>query len=131
MNGLADGVMRLLIVDDHPVSRHGLRQLLSRETDILVVGEAADGQQAVDQVRRTVPHVVLMDIRMPVLDGIAATRKICAECPHVVVLGMSMGPEDQRGPEMLHAGAVECIDKGDWHAITAAIRRWIKRQEPA
>src|SRR5690242_16738555 len=72
----ATGVIHVLIVDDHTLLREGLRQLLELEEDIKVAGEAADGFAALDQIRQYQPDVILMDIRLPVMDGIALTRQI-------------------------------------------------------
>jgi len=75
-----------LIVDDHEVVREGLRLSLSRTPHIRVVGEAADGRTAIDLVERRRPNVVLMDVRMPVLDGLEATKELTAKDPSVAVL---------------------------------------------
>ncbi len=122
------GPIRVLIVDDHVVPRAGLRRLLSREPDILVVGEAIHGQQALEVLAQKAPHVVLMDIRMPIMNGIAATRIIGAEHEHVHVIGMSFGPADEDAPAMCQAGAALCIDKGDMRALLAAIHGWRDEQ---
>jgi CheY-like chemotaxis protein len=79
--------IRVLIADDHPIVRAGLAAVLAREKDIQVVGEAADGQRAVALTRERQPDVVLMDLRMPVLDGIAAIDVITRELPCTRVLG--------------------------------------------
>jgi DNA-binding NarL/FixJ family response regulator len=81
-------VIRLLLVDDEELVRSGLRMILQSSGDIEVVAEAADGAQAVEQVRRHRPDVVLMDIRMPTLDGLAATRELTAlpDPPRIIVL---------------------------------------------
>jgi len=80
--------IRILIVDDHPVVRDGLKGMLSGLSEFEVVGEAQDGQQAVDQAGRLAPQVVLMDLRMPVMDGVEATNRIRASqvAAHVLVL---------------------------------------------
>ena len=72
-------MIRVLIADDQEMVRAGLRLILSAEADISVVGEARDGREAVTMVRRLQPHVVLMDVRMPLLDGIAATRQVIGD----------------------------------------------------
>lgn len=72
-------VIRVLVVDDHTAVRAGFAALIAAEDDMAVAGEASTGHQAVDLARRTLPHVVLMDIRMPGLDGVAATKIICAD----------------------------------------------------
>ncbi|MET0911281.1 MAG: response regulator transcription factor, partial [Ilumatobacteraceae bacterium] len=72
-------MIRVVVADDQPLIRAGLRALLDAEDDLSVVGEAGDGAQAVDVVRREHPDVVVMDIRMPILDGLEATRQIVAD----------------------------------------------------
>ena len=79
--------VRVLIADDQALVRAGFRMILDAEDDLDVVGEASDGLQAVEQSRRLAPDVVLMDIRMPELDGIEATRRVLARLPMVGVQG--------------------------------------------
>jgi DNA-binding NarL/FixJ family response regulator len=98
--------IRILICDDQGLVRAGFRKLLESEADIEVVGEAEDGRQAVELVRRRSPDLVLMDIRMPRLDGIEATRRIVAETgPAVRVLMLTTFGNDQYVYESLRAGA--------------------------
>jgi DNA-binding NarL/FixJ family response regulator len=80
--------VRILIADDQAMVRHGFRMILDAEPDLEVVAEAADGEQAVAACRRFAPDIVLMDIRMPVLDGLEATRRVLAEdgAPRVIIL---------------------------------------------
>jgi DNA-binding NarL/FixJ family response regulator len=98
--------IRVLLVDDQALFREALGTLLSVRTDIEVVGEAADGDQALRQAATLHPDVVLMDLRMPVLDGIAATRRLRAEQPDVRVLALTTFDDDEDVFAALRAGAV-------------------------
>jgi len=95
----------VLIVDDQALVRVGLRKILEVEPDTFVVGEAADGGEAVRESRRLRPDVVLMDVRMPVLDGIEATRRIIAALPETKVLVLTTFGLDEYVFEALRAGA--------------------------
>jgi DNA-binding NarL/FixJ family response regulator len=94
-----------LIVDDHQVVRQGLRTFLELQEDILVVGEAEDGQRAVERVREFQPHVVLMDLVMPRLDGISATRQIKSLDSNVKVIALTSFNEDDKVFPAIQAGA--------------------------
>lgn len=95
----------VLIADDQALVRVGLRKILEPEPDLTVVGEAEDGQDAAFEARRLSPEVVLMDIRMPVLDGIEATRRIVSASPSTRVLVLTTFGLDTYVYEALHAGA--------------------------
>ncbi|HVN54790.1 MAG TPA: response regulator transcription factor [Anaerolineaceae bacterium] len=95
----------VLLVDDHIIVRQGLRTFLELQDDILVVGEAANGKQAVEQAGRLRPQVVLMDLVMPEMDGIAATRQICALGQGIKVLALTSFVEDERVLQAVQAGA--------------------------
>jgi DNA-binding NarL/FixJ family response regulator len=97
--------VRVLLADDHPVVRSGLAGLLSVERDIEVVGEVADGAAAVEAARALRPDLVLMDLRMPVLDGAAATARIVAEVPGVRVLVLTTYETDADILRAVEAGA--------------------------
>jgi NarL family two-component system response regulator LiaR len=101
---LTDAI-RVLIVDDHAVVRQGLRTFLQTQDDVEIAGEAADGDEAVSQVRELVPDVVLMDLVMPKLDGIAAIREIRALSPSTKVLVLTSFADDDKVFAAVKAGA--------------------------
>lgn len=96
---------RLFIVDDHAVLRNGLRAILSQEPGIELVGEATNGQELLDQLPTTPTDVVLLDMNMPVLDGVATARRLHAEYPQVRVLMLSMVDQPRSIGQALAAGA--------------------------
>jgi len=102
---VTDATVRVLVADDHPVVRSGLAGLLAVEPDIEVVGEAADGAAAVAAAAELRPDLVLMDLRMPVLDGAAATARITAELPGVRVLVLTTYETDADILRAVEAGA--------------------------
>lgn len=97
--------VRVLIVDDHAVVRQGLRMFLALDPELEIVGEAHDGQQALVQVAETLPDVVVMDIMMPVMDGVAATREIKRLLPEVEVLALTSALEEHKVSGAIDAGA--------------------------
>ena len=103
--------IRLLLVDDHAVVRSGLRMLLEAQSDMEIVGEAANGSEAIHMVQRKHPDVVLMDVQMPETNGIDATRQIKAVSPETAVLTLSMYENEQYFLEMLKAGASGYVPK--------------------
>jgi len=116
-------MIRVLVVDDQAMVRAGLRLILDGQADMEVVGEAADGEEAQVAVRRDRPDLVLMDIRMPRLDGIAATRKLIEHDPAVRVLVVTTFDADQYVFEALRAGASGFILKDSSpEQLVAAVR---------
>ena len=105
MHESAEGCARVLFADDHHVMRQGLIRLISGQPGIQVVGEAANGREAVEKSRQLRPDIIVMDAAMPVMDGMEATRRIKAEQPHVRVIGLSMYEDEDIVRGMQAAGA--------------------------
>jgi CheY-like chemotaxis protein len=115
--------IRVMLVDDHAVVRQGIANLLGDETDIEVVSEAADGQEAVVLAARLLPDVILMDMSLPKLNGVEATRIISNDWPRIRIIGLSMFEEADRAHAMRDAGAVDYITKsGPAEDLINAIR---------
>jgi DNA-binding NarL/FixJ family response regulator len=119
--------MRVLICDDHPVYRRGLRALLGELDDVDVVGEAATGEEAVALVDRVGPDVVMMDLHLPGVNGVEATRRILSRHPGVGVLVLTMFDDDRYVASALRAGARGYLVKGADHdeihrALTSVAR---------
>ena len=121
--------LRVLLADDHALFRDALRATLESEADIEVVAEAADGYGVLKCVGQSRPDVVCMDMNMPGLDGIEATRQLLAIHPHVKVIGLSCDVDPYRVGEMINAGALGYIDKMDAATeLPLAIRRVSENQ---
>ena len=103
--------IRLLLVDDHAVVRSGLRMLLETQPDVEIVGEAESGNEAVAKARALQPDVIVMDIMLPDLSGIEATRRIHAESPRVAIVALTIQEDEQYFFEMLTAGASGYVPK--------------------
>lgn len=104
--------IRVLLVDDHPIVRRGLRYVLRDEGHIEVVGEAEDGEEALARTLQLKPDVVVMDLTMPGLSGVEATRAVRAECPESRVLILTMHDDPETLREVLRAGASGYVTKG-------------------
>ena len=105
--------MRVLIVDDHAVVRTALAAMLGQEPDITVIGAAADGKEGVELACALRPDVVLMDLSMPVMNGLEATRILAERCPGIRVIGLSMFEHAEQAQPMLAAGAAAYVSKTD------------------
>jgi DNA-binding NarL/FixJ family response regulator len=103
---------RVLLADDHDVIRQGFRLVLGTQPDIEVVGEAKNGREAIEEARRLRPDLVLMDVIMPVMDGLEATRRLKAEMPGVCVLMFTSHEEPEYLLEAIDAGAAGYVLKG-------------------
>jgi YesN/AraC family two-component response regulator len=104
--------IRILIADDHKLFRDGLRELINGQADMEVVGEAENGQTAITLARELQPDVVLMDVKMPVLDGMAAARRIHSEMPGMKIVALSAYSGYSFSSGMMRAGIAGYIVKG-------------------
>ena len=122
---------RLVVVDDHDLAREGLKDMLFDEPDIEVVGEAANGREALLACSRTRPDMLLMDVRMPEMDGLAATRVIKARYPEISVLMVTMHENPDYLLEALKAGAAGYVLKdAPQEEVVAAVRRVREGESP-
>ncbi|MFM8320195.1 MAG: response regulator [Chloroflexota bacterium] len=103
--------IRLLLVDDHEVVRTGLRMLLESQADLLILGEASTGAQALEMAARLTPDVIVMDITLPDFSGIEATRQIKARHPQIAIVALTIHEDEQYFFKMLQAGASGYIPK--------------------
>ncbi len=115
--------MRVLLVDDHAVVRKSLAHYLSAQSDIEVVGEAADGEMAVQMARELTPDVILMDVSMPIMNGIDATRLIHEEFPDTRIIGLSVFDPAARMSAMMAAGAAGYVSKAEAPEMLLAVMR--------
>lgn len=115
--------IKIVIADDHGIVRDGLRFLLGKQQDMEIVGEADDGRKAIELVRKLTPDIVIMDISMPNLNGVDATRQIVREFPNVKVIALSMHSSTMFVADMIKAGASGYILKNClFNELVEAIR---------
>ena len=123
----SSGSARLVIADDHDLVRAGLRSVLARERGVELIGEATTGKEAVSLCRRLQPDLVLMDVRMPEMDGLAATRAIKAECPRTSVIIVTMHENPDYLFEALKAGAAGYVLKdASQRELVTAVRQVLR-----
>ena len=103
--------MRIVIADDEGIMRQGLKALIEGQTDMEVVGEAQDGWRVVELAKKLTPDVVIMDVSMPNLNGVEATRQILEENPNIKIIALSMYPHKRYVTEILRAGALGYVLK--------------------
>jgi DNA-binding NarL/FixJ family response regulator len=104
-------IVRVVVADDHTMMRQGLSSILQSYEDVEVVGQAADGEEAVAAVSRLQPQVVVMDIHMPKMNGIEATALLKARHPDIIVIGLSVSADKENEQAMLNAGAAGLLNK--------------------
>lgn len=115
--------IKVLIADDHQMFREGIRKIIEEEEDIVVVGEAADGEEAIHLTNDRAPDIILMDINMPVMDGIEATRKIISQIPNIRIIGLSLYDGDGVAEDMRNAGASAYLTKTEaFESLIVTIR---------
>ena len=131
MEATPSQVARLLIADDHALVREGLRTMLSGEDGIEVIAEANDGRQALTLCGELRPHLILMDVRMPVMDGLEATRKIKQEMPKTSVMMVTMHENPDYLFEAVKAGAAGYVLKdASGERLLSAVRRTLEGESP-
>jgi len=124
-------IRRLILADDHHLLRRGFKSLLSGEPDLEVVGEASNGVEAIEMCRRLRPDLILMDVRMPEMDGITATRRIKAEQPGVGVLVVTMHENPDYLLKALDAGAAGYVLKdAPADRLISAVHRTLNGESP-
>jgi DNA-binding NarL/FixJ family response regulator len=121
------GSIRIMLADDHPLLRQALRIVLEKQDDFEVIGEASDGEEAVKLATELIPDVVIMDISMPRLNGLEATKQIKLNCPAIAILILTVHDDNEHIFSLLQAGAGGYLTKGVYgdevvHTIHALVR---------
>lgn len=127
---MTDGNIKVIIADDHEIFRDGLRVMLQKQPDITLVAEAADGRELIEQVKKQLPDIVISDVKMPRMDGAAATRHLVEHYPHIGIIALTMFDEEDLIIDMLEAGAKGYLLKNaDKQEIVEAVKS-VYNQEP-
>jgi DNA-binding NarL/FixJ family response regulator len=125
---VSSSAIRIVLVEDNQVFREALELLLGLRSDVEVVASVGDGAEAVEATKRAAPDVVLMDYRLPGLDGVQATRAVREACPGVVVVCLTASANVKEREALVEAGAVRCLTKDqDLDDIVAAIHEAVGR----
>lgn len=115
--------IKVLLADDHQMMRKGLKKIVDAEDDLVVIGEASNGEEAIGLARETMPDIIVMDVNMPVMDGIDATKRISSIMPRVSIIGLSLHNHQEVIDSMRHAGASAYLSKNEaFETLTATIR---------
>lgn len=122
--------IRVLLVDDHALFRTGMRHILGQYSEINVIGEAGSGEEAIDMVRQDKPDLIMMDVRMPGIGGIEATRKILRQEPDIRIIAVTVYSDDPFPSQLLDAGARGYISKGCPAEEMLEAVRTVMRGEP-
>jgi len=123
------GNIKVAIADDHEIFRDGLRMMLQKKSEFEVTGEAADGKELIEQVKKTLPDIVISDVKMPRMDGVATTRYLAEHFPSIGIIALSMFDEEELIIDMLEAGARGYLLKNaDKHEIVDAIKAVFDKQ---
>jgi CheY-like chemotaxis protein len=123
--------IRVLLVDDHRMLREGLRSIIDEQFDLEVVAEASNGQMAIEAARSCDPNVVVMDVNMPRMNGVEATRLIRAFHPNVAIIGLSVLQDQKMAELMAESGASAYLSKADaFETLSATIRSLVGRHQP-
>lgn len=116
--------IKVMLVDDHDMVRRGLRQLIEKQEDLMILAEASDGEEAINLARKMNPDIIVMDVNMPVLDGIEATQKIKSDMPDVQIIGLSLHDSQEVKEDMHSAGASAYLTKNEaFETLCATIRK--------
>jgi len=124
------GNIKVAIADDHEIFRDGLRIMLQKQPDIKLIAEAGDGKELIDQVEKEQPDIIISDVKMPRMDGVAATRYLSGHYPQIGIIALTMFDEEDLIIDMLEAGAKGYLLKNaDKHEIVEAIKS-VYNQQP-